>query len=311
MGSIMQPYIDLGKKILAADVECDDRTGAGTYSLFGEMLAFDVRLGAPFLTERKLPLRSIAGELLWFLEGSTNVDVLRDDYRCNFWNEWASPTRKTIGPMYGQQWRDADGVDQLANVLDAAIATPNSRRLVISTWIPSLIPDETTPPTANPELGKMALAPCHFAYQFRIYEDSELDTGVKYLDLLFHLRSSDYQLGLPANIASYYMLQEMVAEHLTGKTGIKHVARHLKVSLGDVHIYRNHVDGCEELLLNRQASVMTPRFTVTKGFLQNYMNLSGGDTTLTFDERRKLLAEVGSMITDYNPGAPIYGARNV
>lgn len=186
MNDVMKPYIELGKNILASSENCEDRTGAGTWSIFGHLLEFDVRKGAPFLSERKLPLRSVAGELAWFIEGSTNVNVLRDNYKCSFWNEWASSETNTIGPMYGKQWRDANGVDQLANMIQGAIDTPNSRRLIVNTWIPELIPGENTKPSDNPENGKMALAPCHFAYQIRLYDDSE--TKVKWVDLMFHLR---------------------------------------------------------------------------------------------------------------------------
>ena len=185
MNNIMKPYIDLGKRILDDGNNCNDRTGAGTLSIFGHLLEFDVREVAPFLTERKMALRSTAGELAWFIEGSTDVDVLREDYKCSFWNEWASVKTRTIGPMYGVQWRNANGVDQLGKMLQGAIDTPDSRRLVCNSWIPEYIPDENTTPSINPDNDMMALAPCHFAYQIKLYDDH---SGGKYIDLMFHLR---------------------------------------------------------------------------------------------------------------------------
>lgn len=307
--NIMKPYIDLGKMILEDSNNCDDRTGAGTWSTFGHMLSFDVRNGAPFLTERKLPLRSVIGELLWFLEGSTDVDILRDDYRCGFWNEWASEKTRTIGPMYGEQWRNANGVDQFANMIRGAIVTPNSRRLVISTWIPDLIPDEHTKPSDNPENGIMALPPCHFAYQLRLYDDND-NVGHKWVDLMFHLRSSDYFLGLPNNIASYYMLQELIARYLSVKTGILHKARYLKVTLGDVHIYKNHVEACEELF-KREPSSITPKFRGVYSVVKHYLNQAHSDVPTTSDARANLMFVMQNSVYDYKPGPAIAGARNV
>ena len=311
--NIMQPYIDLGKSILEDSNNCSDRTGAGTWSIFGHLLEFNVRKGAPFLTERKLPLRSVAGELLWFLEGSVNVDVLRDDYRCSFWEEWASDKTRTIGPMYGEQWRNARGVDQLANIIQAAIDTPDSRRLVVSTWIPDLIPDETMEPKLNPDNNIMALAPCHYAYQIRLYDDEVYEDSkhnTKVVDLMFNLRSSDYFLGLPNNIASYYMLQVMICRYLSVKTGIHHSPRKLKVCLGDVHIYKNHVEACEELF-KRNPSTVVPKFdipyTVLKYYLNNHLNGEDNKTEM----RQSLLKQVHTGVSDYKPGTTITGARNV
>lgn len=304
----MQPYIDLGKMILEDSNNCDDRTGAGTWSTFGHMLSFDTRKGAPFLTERKLPMRSVIGELLWFLEGSTNVDVLRDDYKCSFWNEWASEKTRTIGPMYGEQWRNARGVDQFSNLMTGAIKTPNSRRLVVSTWIPDLIPDEKTIPSDNPENGVMALPPCHFAYQIRLYDDNETD-DFKWVDLMFHLRSSDYFLGLPNNIASYHMLQVLIASYLSIKTGILHKARYLKATLGDVHIYKNHVDACDELF-KRKPSEVTPRFIGNVGVIKYYLK-ELTDDGISSEARANMMEVMQGGIIDYKAGAGIKGARNV
>lgn len=184
--NITQPYIEIGKKLLSEGIQTEDRTDVGTYSLFGYNIRFDVSKYAPFITERKIPLRSVIGELLWFIEGSVNTDVLLNDYRCSFWNEWASDATRTIGPMYGKQWRDCNGVDQLALMLKTAIAKPTSRRMLVNVWVPELVPGDDAPPKFNPENGLMSLAPCHFAYQIRLYDDAE--TKVKWVDLMFQLR---------------------------------------------------------------------------------------------------------------------------
>lgn len=310
MNNIMKPYIDLGKEIIEDGNDCQDRTGAGTLSIFGKLLEFDVRKGAPFLTERSIPIRNVIGELLWFLEGSTNVDVLHNDYRCLFWDEWSSPVTKTIGPMYGEQWRNAGGVDQLKDLIDTAIRTPDSRRLVISSWAPDVLPLEHTAPMDNPELGYMSLAPCHYAYQFRIYDNYSIvnvDNKCKWVDLMFNLRSSDYFLGLPNNIASYYILQVMVAKHLSMKTGILHLPRKLKVSLGDVHIYKNHIDACKELF-KREPSQITPMFKCDYNIFKTYLEKT---VTLTPDVRNDMVNAVRRGIFDYKPGDKITGARNV
>ena len=309
MNNIMKPYIDLGKCILNDSENCDDRTGAGTWSTFGHLLEFDTRLGTAFLTERKLPLRSVAGELAWFVEGSSGVAVLHDQYKCSFWNEWGSPVTGTIGPMYGKQWRDSNGVDQLKDMMESAIITPNSRRLLVNTWIPSLLPDERQTPASNPEKGKMALAPCHFAFQIRLYDDSN-DKCVKWVDLMFHLRSSDYFLGLPNNIASYQMLLSMIAAHLTARTGVTHKTRWLKATLGDVHIYKNHVDACRELF-TREPSKITPEYhgqDVAFNYLlsSNRPELDDGGQT-----RGDILKHLHKGVHNYVPGPPIEGARNV
>ena len=308
MNDIMKPYIDLGKKILTDSNDCDDRTGAGTHSLFGHLLEFDTRKGAPFLTERKLPLRSVAGELAWFIEGSTDVNVLRDDYKCKFWDEWGSPKTNTVGPMYGKQWRNANGVDQLANILEMAVDTPNSRRLVIDSWMPDVLPKENTKPSDNPEKGKMALPPCHFAYQIRLYDDKE--TSVKWVDLMFQLRSSDYFLGLPNNIASYHMLQSLIAAYLTHATGIKHKPRYLKACLGDVHIYKNHVDECRELF-TRNPSVEPPRYVANNLVLKYLLWGHTYELANVPGVRDQVLRDIHAGVRDYIGGEPIQGERNV
>lgn len=311
MTNIMKDYVDLGKEILTEGEQTGDRTNVGTCSLFGEQLKFNVSKVAPLLSERKLPVRSIIGELLWFIEGSTNVDVLKNDYLCGFWDEWGSEKTRTIGPMYGKQWRDYNGVDQLAELLQQCIDHPTSRRLLVNTWIPDLIPDNNLPPAENPENGKMSLAPCHFAYQLKIYP--RMSAGYNVLDLMFVLRSSDYLLGLPANIASYYFLMKLICGYLSRKTGNIYIPRNLVCMLGDVHIYSNHYSACEELF-DRSPSASEPVFIVTDEMVdifESYIDGSFEKSENKSELRKHNLRVIHKGVSNYFPGEPIKGARNV
>lgn len=307
---VMAPYIAFGKELIEKGYGTPDRTAVGTRSLFGHTLRFDVTKGAPFLTHRKIPLMNVIGELLWFLEGSVDTDVLVDDYKCRFWGEWASDATRTIGPMYGKQWRDCDGVDQIDTLMKTAIATPTSRRMVVNVWIPKLIPGDVAPPKFNPENGLMSLAPCHFSYQLKIYPINE---SLNIVNLQFNLRSSDYFLGLPNNIASYYILLRLICAYLTKKTGIEHKADTLIAALGDVHIYNNHIDECEELFA-REPSAVQPDYIVSpevEAVFESYLN---GIFEASEDKplmRRTFVRVLYKAIKDYKPGEAIQGARNV
>lgn len=306
----MDNYIQLGKDILKYGEHKKDRTGVGTLSLFGDMLKFDVTTHAPFLTNRKLPLRNVIGELLWFIEGNSDVEVLKDDYRCSFWDNWMSPVTKTIGPMYGKQWRDSNGVDQLKDLLNESITYPNSRRLIVNTWVAGLIPDNYTEPQLNPENDKMALAPCHFSYQIVIYEKS-LESKV--VDLLFNMRSSDYLVGLGSNIASYYILQALICGYLSRKTGISHTPRTLNCSLGDMHIYVNHIDECN-LLFNSKPAEKLPSFNVTEKCIDVFESYFNGNFNKEIDKpaiRRKNVTTLYASIENYKPDLILSPARNV
>jgi thymidylate synthase len=214
----MQPYLDLLQHILDHGATRDDRTGTGTLSVFGYQVRFDLAAGFPLLTTKKLHLRSIIYELLWFLNGDTNVRYLQE-HGVHIWDEWAD-AQGELGPVYGYQWRswpnpDGTHTDQIARVLRAIREKPHSRRHVVVAWNPS-------------SLDQMALAPCHALFQFYV-------AGGK-LSCQLYQRSADVFLGLPFNIASYALLTHMVAEQCELKVG------DFVWTGGDVHLYLNHLD---------------------------------------------------------------------
>ena len=214
----MQQYLDLLREIRDHGIPKDDRTGVGTYSLFGRQLRFDLDDGFPLLTTKKVHVRSVIHELLWFLNGDSNIAYL-NDHGVTIWNEWAD-LRGDLGPIYGVQWRSwtgADGrtIDQLTDVVERIRATPDSRRLVVSAWNVSDLPE-------------MALPPCHVLFQFYV-------SGGR-LSLHLYQRSADIFLGVPFNIASYALLLTMVAK-VTGLLPGEFIH-----TFGDVHLYRNHFE---------------------------------------------------------------------
>jgi thymidylate synthase len=214
----MQQYLDLLEQILTHGIEKSDRTGTGTRSLFGHQMRFDLGRGFPLVTTKKLHLKSIIHELLWFLAGDTNVKYLRD-HGVTIWDEWADE-RGELGPVYGQQWRswpapDGTAIDQMAEVLTQIRRNPDSRRLVVTAWNP-------------PDIPKMALAPCHCLFQFYVADGK--------LSCQLYQRSGDFFLGVPFNIASYALLTQMVAQ-VTGLRPGEFVH-----TLGDAHLYSNHVE---------------------------------------------------------------------
>jgi thymidylate synthase len=217
----MKNYLDLQRAILETGTAKTDRTGTGTLSLFGAQLRFDLRQGFPLLTTKKLHLRSIIHELLWFISGETNIRYLREN-GVSIWDEWADEHGE-LGPVYGSQWRNwpARGdsgeehhIDQLSLLIDQIRETPNSRRLVLSAWNVAEIP-------------RMKLPPCHLLFQFGVADQK--------LSCSMYMRSCDVFLGLPFNIASYALLTQMVAQ----VTGLE--LGDLVISLADAHIYNNHV----------------------------------------------------------------------
>jgi thymidylate synthase len=214
----MRPYLDLLQRILDQGVAKDDRTGTGTLSVFGHQMRFDLEQGFPLVTTKKLHLKSIIHELLWFLRGETNVRALQQA-GVSIWDEWADESGE-LGPVYGRQWRawrGADGRshDQIAWVLQEIQRNPDSRRLVVSAWNVA-------------ELGDMALAPCHTLFQFYVAQGR--------LSCQLYQRSADVFLGVPFNIASYALLTCMMA-HVTGLRPGEFVH-----TLGDAHLYRNHLE---------------------------------------------------------------------
>lgn len=214
----LRQYLQLLEDILENGVEKDDRTGVGTLSVFGRQLRFNLQEGFPLLTTKKLHIRSIIYELLWFLKGDTNVRYLQEN-GVTIWDEWADENGD-LGPIYGAQWRSwkgADGktVDQISWVIEEIKRNPNSRRLLVSAWNVA-------------ELDKMKLPPCHYAFQFYVADGK--------LSCMWQQRSVDTFLGLPFNIASYALLTHMIAQQCDLDVG------ELIFSGGDVHLYKNHLE---------------------------------------------------------------------
>ena len=233
----MQQYLDLMKHVRDTGVRKDDRTGTGTVSVFGYQMRFNLAEGFPLVTTKKCHLKSIIHELLWFLKGETNTKYLQDN-GVKIWNEWATENGD-LGPVYGAQWRSWPSpngavIDQFAQLIELIKNKPHSRRLIISAWNPSLLPDETLSPQANVENGKMALPPCHTMFQFYV-SDSKLSCQL-------YQRSADIFLGVPFNIASYALLTMMVAQ----VTGLE--LGDFVHTFGDAHLYLNHLDQVNEQL---------------------------------------------------------------
>ena len=219
----MKQYINLLKKILKDGTHSEDRTGTGTKSLFSETLKFDLADGFPLVTTKLVNYKAVLNELLWFITGSTNIN----DLDSKIWDEWATKDG-SIGPMYGNQWRDWGGIDQLVSVIDNIKNNPYSRRHIVSAWNVKYLPNELISPKDNVKLGKMSLAPCHKDFQFYIRNNT--------LNLHWNQRSADVFLGLPFNIASYATLLQMISILTNLKPGI------LSFHGVDVHMYLNHMD---------------------------------------------------------------------
>lgn len=214
----MQQYLDLMKHILDKGVKKEDRTGTGTLSVFGYQMRFDLSEGFPMLTTKKLHLRSILHELLWFLKGDTNIQYLKEN-KVTIWDEWADE-QGNLGPVYGYQWRswpapDGRHIDQISQVIEQIKKTPDSRRLIVSAWNVA-------------DIDKMKLPPCHAFFQFYVAEGK--------LSCQLYQRSADVFLGVPFNIASYAILTMMVAQICGLKPG------EFVHTLGDAHLYTNHLE---------------------------------------------------------------------
>ncbi len=224
-------YLNLLRDILSNGVQKGDRTGTGTLSVFGRMYRHDLGQGFPLLTTKKLHMKSILHELLWFLRGDTNIQYLKDN-GVSIWDEWATP-EGDLGPVYGAQWRAWQGpngtsIDQVARLIDGIRKNPNSRRHIINAWNVAYLPDESKSPEANAAEGKMALPPCHVMYQFYVADGK--------LSCMLTQRSADCFLGVPFNAASLAFLTHMVAQQCHLEAGeIVH-------SFGDLHLYSNHLE---------------------------------------------------------------------
>lgn len=227
----MNNYLQLLNDILDQGTRKEDRTGTGTISLFGYQMRFDLAAGFPCVTTKKLHLRSIIHELLWFLKGDTNIAYLKEN-GVSIWDEWADENGN-LGPVYGAQWRDwltPDGrhLDQVKQLLHDLEHRPHSRRHIISAWNPAVLPDESRSPPENAKAGLQALPPCHMMFQFHVANNR--------LSCQMYQRSADVFLGVPFNIASYSLLTMMIAQVLDLEPG------EFIISLGDVHIYLNHLE---------------------------------------------------------------------
>src|SRR5262245_63315398 len=234
----MRQYHDLLERILADGAEKHDRTGTGTLSVFGHQLRFDLAQGFPLVTTKKLHLKSIIHELLWFLAGDTNVRYL-NEHGVTIWDEWADESGE-LGPVYGRQWRswptpDGGSIDQIANVVSAIRRNPDSRRLIVSAWNPA-------------EVDQMALPPCHCLFQFYVSRGR--------LSCQLYQRSADVFLGVPFNISSYALLTHMVAAVTDLEPG------EFIHTFGDAHLYRNHLEQARQQLARTPRPL--PRLEITR-----------------------------------------------
>ena len=224
----MRQYLDLVKHVLENGELKEDRTGTGTKSVFGYQMRFNLSDGFPMVTTKKLHLKSIIYELLWFLNGDTNIKYLKDN-GVNIWNAWAD-SNGDLGPVYGFQWRNwnNDGIDQISNLINDLKNNPNSRRHLISAWNPSVLPDTSKSFETNVANGKAALPPCHAFFQFHVINGK--------LSCQLYQRSADIFLGVPFNIASYSLLTLMIAQVCDLDPG------DFIHTFGDAHIYSNHFE---------------------------------------------------------------------
>ena len=230
----MQQYLDLVKFIQEHGVSKTDRTGTGTKSIFGYQMRFDLAAGFPLVTTKKIHIKSVIHELLWFLKGDTNINYLTKN-GVRIWNEWADQ-KGDLGPVYGHQWRNwnDEGIDQIKTVIETLKTNPDSRRMLVSAWNPSVLPDTSLSFSENVANHKAALPPCHAFFQFYVAEGK--------LSCQLYQRSADLFLGVPFNIASYALLNMMVAQVCNLKPGT------FVHTFGDVHIYSNHYEQLEEQL---------------------------------------------------------------
>ena len=228
----MKQYLDMLRYVLENGVDKMDRTGVGTRSVFGQQMRFDLSRGFPLMTTKKMHLKSIIHELLWFIKGDTNVKYLQDN-GVRIWNEWADENGD-LGPIYGSQWRNwnGEGIDQLAQVVDKLKNNPNDRRMIVSAWNVSKIPE-------------MHLPPCHMMFQFYVANGK--------LSCMLYQRSCDMFLGVPFNIASYALLTMMLAQVCDLEPG------EFVHTLGDTHIYHNHFEQVKEQLRREPLPLPTMR----------------------------------------------------
>lgn len=266
----MQIYLDLLRDIYEHGTDKGDRTGTGTRSVFGRQIRFDLSAGFPLMTTKKVFLKGVIHELLWFLRGETNIKYLTDN-GVHIWDEWATETGE-LGPVYGAQWRswqtpDGRSIDQIAELVQELKTNPDSRRLIVSGWNPAVLPNPKISPQENARQGKQALPPCHTLFQFYVVNGR--------LSCQLYQRSADVFLGVPFNIASYALLTMMLAQ-VTGLEPGEFVH-----TFGDLHIYKNHFEQVAEQLSRTPRPLPTMRINpaVTSIFDFKYedFELSGYD----------------------------------
>ncbi len=274
----MKQYHDLLKLVLEAGSQKGDRTGTGTLSVFGHQMRFDLSEGFPMVTTKKLHLKSIVHELIWFLNGDTNIGYLKEN-GVRIWNEWADD-HGDLGPVYGHQWRNwnNEGIDQISELIETLKKNPNSRRMLVTAWNPSVLPNTSVSFSENVAQGKAALPPCHAFFQFYVADGK--------LSCQLYQRSADIFLGVPFNIASYALFTLMVAQVCGFKPG------EFIHTFGDAHIYNNHLEQVE-LQLSR-----TPR-PLPKMILNPDVK---SIFNFTFED---------FMLVDYNPHPHIKGVVSV
>ena len=236
----MQQYLQLMRHVMETGTKKEDRTGTGTLSVFGYQMRFDLSQGFPLVTTKKCHLRSIIHELLWFLKGETNIAYLTEN-NVKIWDEWATEEGE-LGPVYGKQWRSWEGtdgqvVDQISELIEQIKHNPDSRRLIVSAWNPTVLPDTRYSPKENASRGRQALPPCHTMFQFYVLNGK--------LSCQLYQRSGDIFLGVPFNIASYALLTMMIAQVCNLQVG------DFIHTFGDAHLYVNHLEQAQ-LQLSRE-----------------------------------------------------------
>jgi thymidylate synthase len=224
----MKQYLDLVKHVIENGAEKHDRTGTGTKSVFGYQMRFDLSVGFPMVTTKKVHLKSMIYELLWFLKGDTNINYLKEN-GVRIWNEWADENGD-LGPVYGHQWRNwnSEEIDQISDIIETLKNNPDSRRMLVSAWNPSVLPDTSKSFDENVSNGKAALPPCHAFFQFYVADGK--------LSCQLYQRSADVFLGVPFNIGSYALLTMMMAQVCGYEAG------DFIHTFGDAHIYSNHME---------------------------------------------------------------------
>lgn len=245
----MQQYLQLMQHVLDHGTDKSDRTGTGTRSVFGYQMRFDLSQGFPLVTTKKCHLRSIIHELLWFLAGDTNIKYLQDN-GVKIWNEWAT-AEGDLGPVYGAQWRnwptpDGTHIDQISELIAHIKSNPDSRRLLVSAWNPTVLPESGKSPRENAEQGRQALPPCHTMFQFYVADGK--------LSCQLYQRSADIFLGVPFNIASYALLTMMIAQVCELELG------DFVHTFGDAHLYSNHIEQAREQL--KRAPYVLPKMRI-------------------------------------------------